>query len=285
MQSLSLKDSDIGDGAKALADLLQKDPPLKDLTLNGNKISNPGAMALGKALKINSILKELNLRSNQIGNEGATCIFSGPNRRLISIDLGPNQIGDKGVEVLGQSIGKNSTLKKLNLSSNYFSNVCLIVKNSSHKCLLPGLDDNKLDELSLQQLSLRLIRVSRRKSVSKYHKSRDLKNYNLHYGFFDLQLQRAMRCAMPQSITEIVLIIADYVTPKELVCNKSITKLMMRASLNNRLPLHPMKDFINDHKLAKDHQGNNACDYAVGYRQQQNINILRNAGIQPLLSV
>jgi hypothetical protein len=103
VQSLSIKDVEIGDaGATTLANSLHL-TGLTALDLTSNRIGDTGAAALAASSNFQG-LTTLKLSKNAIGNAGATALANSPHlTSLKALDLGDNRIGADGAAALANS--------------------------------------------------------------------------------------------------------------------------------------------------------------------------------------
>ena len=108
------------EGAKCLFKTLRKNSTVRILRLDGNSIGNKGAKAAAEALlKGKLLLTRLDLSENGIKVDGATslagalCVCE-----LERLDLGGNEICDKGAEEIASTLYLNTKLAKLGLDGN-----------------------------------------------------------------------------------------------------------------------------------------------------------------------
>ncbi|CAF1063913.1 unnamed protein product, partial [Didymodactylos carnosus] len=87
-----------------------------------NQITDRGGKALAEALKVNSTLTQLDLGSNQISDRGeALAEVLKVNSTLTKLNLYSNQITDRGGKALAEALKVNSTLTQLYLGFNQIS--------------------------------------------------------------------------------------------------------------------------------------------------------------------
>lgn len=118
-----LTDCAIGDaGAKALSVALcsANAPPLREVRLGGNMLSDAGAHSLASALRRHTQLTTLQLERNVIGPEGAAALaaalpLSASLRRL---DLAHNRAAARGVAALAEVLPYCARLETLRLEHN-----------------------------------------------------------------------------------------------------------------------------------------------------------------------
>ena len=86
----------------------------------GNNIGVEGAKRLAEALEKNTTLNVLDLYDNNIGDKGATRIAEAleKNTSLKELYLGFNNIGDEGAKRLAEALEKNTSLNVLGLRFN-----------------------------------------------------------------------------------------------------------------------------------------------------------------------
>lgn len=109
-------------GASMLADALKHNTTLEELDFHNNRVSDVGAHSLAKVLALNiSVVKALGLGSNGITDRGAEHLAEmlTTNRTITWLALAGNQIGDRGVQLLANTLAnQNSTLLVLSLHVN-----------------------------------------------------------------------------------------------------------------------------------------------------------------------
>ncbi len=146
-QELNLQCNEItSQGASILADALINNTNLQILYLHDNQILDSGVQYLSQALATkNFTLKTLDLGSNDITDEGAEYLAEmlKSNRTLIHLYLRNNQIGNRGIEALANTLAyPNQTLEELVVDQNKMINdlcieilVNMLVQNRSLKTL------------------------------------------------------------------------------------------------------------------------------------------------------
>lgn len=95
VRSLFIRTTSMGDaGARAIADALETNTSLRDLSLTGSHISAVGAASIGRALVQNDTLSRLNLAHNRISVEGLIALARGiqQSMALTSLNVSSNQI-------------------------------------------------------------------------------------------------------------------------------------------------------------------------------------------------
>ncbi|CAF4261800.1 unnamed protein product, partial [Adineta steineri] len=124
LERLYLTDSKIGDkGAKALAEALSNDKnlTLKELCLDGNKITDEGIEHIATMLESNKTLTKLGLALNEIRDRGLqrlTEVLTNNNNTLQILSLERNKFrSSTNLSIIGDMLRKNKSLAKLNLSS------------------------------------------------------------------------------------------------------------------------------------------------------------------------
>jgi Ran GTPase-activating protein (RanGAP) involved in mRNA processing and transport len=162
------------DGAWILAEALDNNKTLRDLSLWNNLICDIGVTCLAsKLLNNNNTLKILNLGKNRITDVGAGELAEmlKQNQTLTELYLGENDISDTGVIMLAKSIEKyNTTLEILSLISNRLvTGQCV---NYLHKMIM---HNNTLKQLLLQNCNL--LTIGKQKlQMAKEGKS----NFSIH---------------------------------------------------------------------------------------------------------
>ncbi|CAF2646263.1 unnamed protein product [Rotaria sp. Silwood2] len=109
-------------GASILADALKQNTTLEELDFHNNRVLDIGVHSLAKVLSLNtSIVKALGLGSNGITDKGAEHLADmlKTNRTITWLALAGNQIGDRGVQLLANTLAhQNSSLLVLSLHVN-----------------------------------------------------------------------------------------------------------------------------------------------------------------------
>jgi Ran GTPase-activating protein (RanGAP) involved in mRNA processing and transport len=109
-------------GAAVLADALKHNTTLEELDFHNNRVSDTGVHSLAEVLSSNtSIVKALGLGSNGITDKGAEHLAEmlKTNRTITWLALAGNQIGDRGVQLLANTLAhQNTSLLVLSLHVN-----------------------------------------------------------------------------------------------------------------------------------------------------------------------
>jgi hypothetical protein len=103
---------------------LDRNPSLRMLVLDRNKIGDSGAAEVVTAMARHGALEALSLALNMIGPAGALALskaLSSPEYPLKHLNLEGNAIGSSGCGYLGEALKKNQTLTELNLAGNQIS--------------------------------------------------------------------------------------------------------------------------------------------------------------------
>eukprot|EP00300_Choanocystis_sp_HF-7_P025616 c27630_g1_i1.p1 GENE.c27630_g1_i1~~c27630_g1_i1.p1 ORF type:complete len:176 (+),score=33.90 c27630_g1_i1:49-576(+) len=106
---------------RLLSQLLVSSPGPDTLNLSFNEITDAGAIVLAQALGQRGGLRELYLQNNFIGDAGAIALAQVAAKKLVLLDLGGNEICDKGAEALLFALKQHSTLSCVNLQENQIS--------------------------------------------------------------------------------------------------------------------------------------------------------------------
>ncbi|KAF8407960.1 hypothetical protein HHK36_007100 [Tetracentron sinense] len=122
------------DGAKALAEVLKFHGKIETLKLGWCQIGAKGAEFIADTLKYNTTISTLDLRANGLGDDvgavdndvGAVCLARSlkvVNEALTSLDLGFNEIRDRGAFAIAQAFKANEdvAVTSLNLASNFLT--------------------------------------------------------------------------------------------------------------------------------------------------------------------
>lgn len=114
------------EGASILAHVLKANPPLHELLLDHNHVSDRGTQMLAQAISTdNTNLRVLYLGSNNITNEGAKYLAEmlKTNRTLNRLYLFENTIGDHGVQLLAEALTRhNQSVTHIDFSGNRLEN-------------------------------------------------------------------------------------------------------------------------------------------------------------------
>lgn len=130
-------------GALCIAKLMTVHPKLEILKLTNNKIQAEGARGIGFAMLHENCcpITHLDLRLNPLGHEGVMGIL----RAIVRVEK-PNELNLAGVLFeedtplrLGEMLGLNNSLKKLDISNNFFNEVGM-------EALVKGLRQNRVIE-------------------------------------------------------------------------------------------------------------------------------------------
>jgi Ran GTPase-activating protein (RanGAP) involved in mRNA processing and transport len=109
-------------GAAILADALKHNTTLEELDFHNNRVSDLGVHSLAEVLSSNnSIVKALGLGSNGITDKGAEHLAEmlKTNHTITWLALAGNQIGDRGVQLLANTLAhENKSLLVLSLHVN-----------------------------------------------------------------------------------------------------------------------------------------------------------------------
>lgn len=107
--SLNLSSSAISlDQMTMISDFLNRNPDIKTLILETNKLGDKCAIALAAIVTITKLI----VNHNDIGDEGAMALAA--NNTLTSLFVSDNSISDKGAKALAS----NSSIKSLNINGN-----------------------------------------------------------------------------------------------------------------------------------------------------------------------
>ena len=109
-------------GAAILAEALKQNSTLEELDFHNNRVSDLGVHSLAEVLSSNnSGVKALGLGSNGITDKGAEHLAEmlKTNRTITWLALAGNQIGDRGVQLLTETLAhQNTSLLVLSLHVN-----------------------------------------------------------------------------------------------------------------------------------------------------------------------
>jgi Ran GTPase-activating protein (RanGAP) involved in mRNA processing and transport len=124
VEELDLSHCHIGDqGALCIAKILCVHPKLRILNLCNNKIERLGCEGLGFALlESGCSLEKLNLKLNPLGEGGAMGIMRALVRgtKLVELSMAACEYDDDAPIRTGQMLILNTSLKKLDVSNNWF---------------------------------------------------------------------------------------------------------------------------------------------------------------------
>lgn len=124
LSHLSLPKSNLGDEdvkALTLSFLRSNNTHLQTLSLNGNRITKSGAQYLAALLVMNATLKELNLENNLLPPESVEFLGASLKQQseresgLEKLQLGKNNLGDRGILLLIPYLSQARHLRKLGL--------------------------------------------------------------------------------------------------------------------------------------------------------------------------
>lgn len=128
LTELSLQRCDLGsDQMHYLAEALATNTSLTAISLKDNHIGTVGAEKIGEALATNICLRVLYLENNNLNVKSLVNISKGlrDNHSLISLRLCGNNIGNKfnhdDAAIISEALGKNRTLRFLNLAETQMS--------------------------------------------------------------------------------------------------------------------------------------------------------------------
>lgn len=109
---------------RCVAEVVQKNAPLKGLNLKGSSLARDGANAIIKAMQANTTIIELKLGFNNLAGLGEAQALGNMlrlNATLEKLDLSHAGLDTEGVQALAQGMAQNGTLTWLNLGGNQFS--------------------------------------------------------------------------------------------------------------------------------------------------------------------
>jgi hypothetical protein len=112
-------------GAEAVAALLMNTKSITTIGLSGNHITMRGTNAIARALMSNTTLTGLDMGNNNLGNPGIitmSAVIKKCNTTLMSLDVHLNDISDEGMRVFTDALLSNSTLRHVDVGSNYSRN-------------------------------------------------------------------------------------------------------------------------------------------------------------------
>jgi Ran GTPase-activating protein (RanGAP) involved in mRNA processing and transport len=161
------------EGVSIIASVLDNNKTLGVLWLPNNHVSDKGVYSLTRILSLDtSIIRSLSLANNGITNEGAQYIAEilKKNTSLTLLRLDNNDIGDKGMEALSNTLAQdNNILQELSISNNK------LISDSSVDSLVHLLENNG---------SLRNLEMTG-SSISETEKTRlkSIKDWNYHFNF------------------------------------------------------------------------------------------------------
>ncbi|ORY98123.1 hypothetical protein BCR43DRAFT_490905 [Syncephalastrum racemosum] len=109
---------------------LSTNTTLKHLYCSGHVLDTPAVEALAEALTLNDSLESLNVGAPDFGQQHA--LFQAfaeglaANEGLIELDLENKQIGDEAMDLLGEALQKNPSLRRINLARNQIGDASLM---------------------------------------------------------------------------------------------------------------------------------------------------------------
>ncbi|CAG8714206.1 45660_t:CDS:2, partial [Gigaspora margarita] len=177
-----------------LANVLENDKHLIDLNLSHNKLNREAGGALAKALEINNTLKILNLCNNNIesyvGKNLASALKN--NKAIIDLDLSYNKNFDtKVIKILSESLESNSNkLEHLNLSFiNLEYQAGIHLANSLEK-------NHTLKKLNLSSTNIGSVSVEHLKNLK-----RSLTGFNVKDDIVDCVTAKHLETALKENKT------------------------------------------------------------------------------------
>jgi hypothetical protein len=101
--------------AEEMAEALQVNIVVTELSLRDNKIGGPGCVALANALRVNSTVTDVDLQINNIGDEGCAVIAEAlkVNTVVQNLRLDHNRIGDAGCTALAEALKVNTAVEDI----------------------------------------------------------------------------------------------------------------------------------------------------------------------------
>ena len=150
IRRLFIKSTSMGDaGARAIADSLETNTSLRELTLIRSRITAMGAASIGRALVQNDTLLRLNLAYNHISSMGLIAIVTGirQSMALTSLNMSSNKIEiAKNCEVWDELV--QTSISELSLRENSLEDYVIhdLVYSLQDQCPLTMLDfaDNNI---------------------------------------------------------------------------------------------------------------------------------------------
>ena len=144
------------------------------------KISDQGAKQLFSALQKQDYIRKLSLSKNQLGN--LACIFLGvfiqKNPTLEELYLHWNCIRSQGGAELFRQLGKNDTLKVLDLSFNSMGNLDVETKQ---------VDEDHSELLRKKKEQMKNYKKECSKEISKYLQNSSLLHLDISYNNFSVE--------------------------------------------------------------------------------------------------
>lgn len=156
---LFIRSTSMGDkGARAIADALETNTSLRELSLTGSNITAVGAASLGRALVENDTLSRLSLAHNRIGVEGVTALARGIQQAMAitSLNVMSNKIEIPKNSDLWDALVQTS-IRELTLRDNSIDDDVIVELAHSlrDECPFQKLDfvDNKITKKGAWLLS------------------------------------------------------------------------------------------------------------------------------------
>eukprot|EP01132_Coremiostelium_polycephalum_P009309 gene9309-11411_t len=121
IQILNISNNDFYEKTVDIAESLQSNQSITDLSLSNSKASNLIGKVLARSLSINRTLKKLNLSHTKLGYSGVLDLCHGLKENHIvleSLNLDDTDLGEKGSIAIGDALRTNSTLTCLHLNFN-----------------------------------------------------------------------------------------------------------------------------------------------------------------------
>lgn len=156
-----------GPEVERLASALKHNTHLTSIQASGHGVPPPSLRILGKALATCQTLKRIAIGDKNMGDAGVVALLheTGCCTYLERLDLAYKNISDKGMQILGASLG--NSLLELNLSRNPFGNAglmafCEAVRNSGNLAPLTKVDisECQIGAQGLQSFAKLLLQTS-----------------------------------------------------------------------------------------------------------------------------
>ncbi|CAH1374531.1 dynein regulatory complex subunit 5-like [Tenebrio molitor] len=177
VEELDLSHCHIGDqGALCIAKILCVHPKLRILNLCNNKIERLGCEGLGFALlESGCSLEKLNLKLNPLGEGGAMGIMRALVRgtKLVELSMAACEYDDDAPIRTGQMLILNTSLKKLDVSNNWFDEDGgqALVDGLTINRTLEWLDIRETDITSAQQQQIKKLLIRNRLGLDEVEES------------------------------------------------------------------------------------------------------------------
>ena len=155
LETLDLSRNDISaEMATELATVIERNPSLVDLRLNGNRLMSSGIITVAKSLSNISTLRKLNIGNNLITKEAVAAIrlVLTDNKGLEELHLGYNQLGLDMKNLI--TYFKGTTFSKALMLSKHDDKLDVLVDNGLSS--IPSDGSCSLDKLSLANNDLRI---------------------------------------------------------------------------------------------------------------------------------